>query len=55
VGAKGEIFFIRKDKELVWLDLSSQMFVELGYKGAGLSSQITMYKECNLPIGGISN
>jgi hypothetical protein len=55
VGAKGEIFFIRKDKEVVRLDLSTQMIVELGYKGAGPSSQITMYKECNLPIGEISN
>jgi hypothetical protein len=55
VGAKGEILFIRKDKEVVWLDLSIQMIVELGYKGAGPSSQITMYEECNLPIGGISN
>jgi molecular chaperone HtpG len=60
VGAKGEIFFISKDKELVWLDLSTQMIVELGFKGAGpigvmFSSQITMYKESILPIGGISN
>jgi molecular chaperone HtpG len=55
VGAKGEIVFIRKDEELVWLDLSTQMIVELGFKGVGCSSRITMYKECILPIGGISN
>jgi molecular chaperone HtpG len=55
VGSKGEIFFVRKDKELVWLDLSTQMIVELGFKGVGCSSRITMYKECILPIGGISN
>ncbi|CAJ2665391.1 unnamed protein product [Trifolium pratense] len=33
VGMKGEIFFIRKDGELVWLDLSTQMIAELGYIG----------------------
>jgi F-box interacting protein len=55
VGTKGELFFVRKDNELVWLDLSTQMITELGYKGAGRSGRIIIYKESILPIGGISN
>ncbi|GAU43964.1 hypothetical protein TSUD_283910 [Trifolium subterraneum] len=56
VGVKGEIIFIRKDEELVWLDLSTQMTAELGYKGGVVhSSQIIIYKESILPIKGISN
>jgi hypothetical protein len=35
VGMKGEIFFHRKDKELAWLDLSTQVIEELGYKTKG--------------------
>jgi F-box interacting protein len=31
VGTKGEIFFIKKDKEIAWFDLSKQMIEELGY------------------------
>ncbi|MCH83843.1 F-box protein [Trifolium medium] len=53
VGTKGEIFFIRKDEELVWLDLSTQMIDELGFKEEDY--RIIIYKESNLPIGGISN
>ncbi|MCH93630.1 F-box/kelch-repeat protein [Trifolium medium] len=45
VGMKGEIFFIKKDGELVWLDLSTQMIAELGYKGEAVhSSEIIIYK-----------
>jgi F-box interacting protein len=57
-GTKGEIFFIREDEELVWFDLRKtfpQMTVELGYKGLGDTSQIIVYKENILPLGGISN
>lgn len=54
VGVKGEIFFKRKDKELVWLDLSTQLIEMLGCKGEGCT-QITIYKEGFLPLGGISN
>jgi F-box interacting protein len=57
-GTKGEIFFIREDEELVWFDLRKtfpQMTVELGYKGVGDTSQIIVYKENILPLGGISN
>jgi len=32
VGTKGEILFIRKDKELVLLDLNTQLIEKLGYK-----------------------
>jgi molecular chaperone HtpG len=45
VGTKGEIFFVRKDKELVWLDLSTQMIEEVGYKVVNYNNRITIYKE----------
>jgi hypothetical protein len=53
VGTKGEIFILRKDKKLVCLDLSMQTVEELGYKKK--DCRIIIYKESNLPIGGISN
>jgi len=53
VGMKGELFFIRKDEELVWLDLSTQMIEELGYKGGGPTTRVIIYKENILPIGGM--
>ncbi|CAJ2665420.1 unnamed protein product [Trifolium pratense] len=50
VGTKGEIFFIRKDAELVWLDLSTQMIAEVGYKEReALITEIIVYKESILP------
>jgi hypothetical protein len=55
MGMKGEIFFERKDGKLVWLDLSTQMILKLGYKGWGYDKQIITYKESILPIEGISN
>ncbi|RHN59383.1 putative F-box domain-containing protein [Medicago truncatula] len=55
VGTKGEIFVIRKDKELVCIDLSTQMIVELVYKEVNSIDRIVIYKENILPIGGISN
>ncbi|MCH87173.1 F-box protein [Trifolium medium] len=55
VGRKGEIFFIRKDNELVWLDLSTQMIAELGYKVVNPHIRILTYKDDILPIEGISN
>ncbi|RHN52539.1 putative F-box domain-containing protein [Medicago truncatula] len=54
VGTKGEIFFLRKDEELVWLDLSTQRIAGLGYKGVGHTSRIIIYKDNILPIGGTS-
>ncbi|GAU43974.1 hypothetical protein TSUD_284010 [Trifolium subterraneum] len=45
MGPKGEIFLERKDKELVWLDLSTQMIVELGFKADSYSQQMITYKE----------
>jgi len=42
---KGEIFFVRKDKELVWLDLRTQMIEEVGYKVVNYINRITIYKE----------
>jgi molecular chaperone HtpG len=56
VGTKGEIFFIRKDEEIVWLDLSTQMIRELGYKQEPYTRLwIIIYKDGGiLPIEGIS-
>jgi len=45
VGAKGEIFFLRNDKELVYLDLSTQTIVELGHKGDNFIYRVIIYKE----------
>jgi F-box interacting protein len=46
VGMKGEIVFIRKDKQLVWLDLSTQIVAELGYKEEfDQLNRIIVYKE----------
>jgi molecular chaperone HtpG len=55
MGMKGEIFFERKDRKLVWLDLRTQMISKLGYKGGGYSKQLITYKESILPFEGISN
>jgi molecular chaperone HtpG len=55
MGTKGEIFFERKDRKLVWLDLRTQMISKLGYKGGGYSKQLITYKESILPFEGISN
>jgi len=55
VGMKGEIFFQRKDKELAWFDLSTQVIEELGYKAGGPYTRISLYKENILAIRGISN
>jgi hypothetical protein len=53
VGAKGEIFVLSEDEELVCLDISMQTVEELGFKEK--DCRIIIYKESNLPIGGISN
>ncbi|GAU43963.1 hypothetical protein TSUD_283900 [Trifolium subterraneum] len=51
VGTRGEIFFIRKDDELVWLDLSTQMIRELGYKREPYTRLwIIIYKDGIIPI-----
>ncbi|AES87527.2 putative F-box associated interaction domain-containing protein [Medicago truncatula] len=55
VGTKGEIFFIREDKELVCLDLNTQTIVKLACKKVNSIDRILIYKENILPIGGISN
>ncbi|AES76820.1 F-box protein interaction domain protein [Medicago truncatula] len=43
VGKKGEIFFIRKDEELVLFDLGTQMIVKLGFKR-------DIYPDCRIII-----
>jgi len=52
VGMKGNIFFIKKDNELVSYNLSTQRIEELGVKGGQFSSRIMVYKESLLPIDG---
>jgi hypothetical protein len=55
VGTKGEIFFIRKDDDLAWFNLSTQMVKEIGYKYPTKlhRSRMIIYKESILPIGAI--
>ena len=50
VGTKGEIFFIRKDMEVAWFDLSMQMIEQLGYKAESLRCKIVNYKVSILPV-----
>ena len=45
VGSKGDIFFIRKEMEVAWFDLSTQMIEKLGYKAESLRCRIINYKE----------
>ncbi|RHN52562.1 putative F-box associated interaction domain-containing protein [Medicago truncatula] len=49
MGTKGEIFFIKKDMEVAWFDLSTQMIEQLGYKAESLRCRIVNYKESILP------
>ncbi|XP_058759361.1 uncharacterized protein LOC131632632 [Vicia villosa] len=53
VGKEGNIFFRKKDDELILFDLRTQMIRELGIKGWHFS-QVVIYKECFIPIGGIN-
>ncbi|XP_039682980.1 uncharacterized protein [Medicago truncatula] len=55
VGKKGELFFQRKDEELAWFDLHTQMIEELGYKAGDCRTRIIIYKENILENGGIGN
>ena len=55
VGMKGNIFFIKKDNELVSYNLSTQRIEELGVKGGKFSSRTMVYKESLLPIDGRKN
>jgi molecular chaperone HtpG len=55
MGTKGEIFFVRKDEELAWFDLSTQMTEELGFKVDDPECRIIIYKESILPFGGLNN
>jgi len=45
VGPKGEIFFKRKDEELAWFDLRTQMVEELCYNGGNRFGRLIIYKE----------
>jgi len=49
-GKNGDLFFRRKDNELVWFNLKTQMMVELGIKGEMHSCQVVIYKESRLPF-----
>ncbi|AES98130.1 F-box/kelch-repeat protein At3g06240 [Medicago truncatula] len=50
--AKGKIIFKKKDREINWFDLRTQMIEELDIKGE--YCDIAVYKEGLLPIGGIN-
>jgi len=56
VGNKNNIvFFCKSDKELVWVDLRTQMIEKLGVKGGKFDCHIGKYKKSFLPIKGINN
>jgi F-box interacting protein len=55
MGTKGEIFFIRKDNQLVWVNLCTLVIKEVDFKEVCDTSRIIIYKESTQPIGGISN
>jgi molecular chaperone HtpG len=52
VGTKGKIFFIRKDNEVAWFDLSTQMIEVLGYtaKSWHFLCMIINYEESIVPF-----
>ncbi|RHN52669.1 putative F-box domain-containing protein [Medicago truncatula] len=52
-GKNGDLFFSRKDGELVRYNLSTQVIDELGLKGEFSCCQIVNYMESSLPIGQI--
>jgi molecular chaperone HtpG len=54
IGKKGDIFFRKKDDELVWFNLNTQKIEELGLKGIH-SCQIMIYKESFLPFERIND
>ncbi|XP_045829141.1 F-box protein CPR1-like [Trifolium pratense] len=49
IGKKGDIFFRKKDNELVWFNLNTQKIEEIGFKGDSYC-QILIYKESFLPF-----
>ncbi|CAJ2661146.1 unnamed protein product [Trifolium pratense] len=55
VGKEGYIFFRKKDDELAWVDLSTQIVEEIGVKGEEMNCNIGTYKESLLPIEGLNN
>jgi molecular chaperone HtpG len=51
VGTKGKIFFIRKDNEVAWFDLITQMIEVLGYTAKSCHFlRIINYKESIVPF-----
>jgi molecular chaperone HtpG len=54
IGKKGNIFFMKKDDELVWFNLNTQKIEELGLK-SGHSCRIMIYKENFLPFERIND
>jgi molecular chaperone HtpG len=54
IGKKGDIFFWRRDNELVWFNLNTQKIEELGVKGEDIC-RIIIYKESFLPFERINN
>ncbi|XP_050901984.1 F-box/kelch-repeat protein At3g06240 [Lathyrus oleraceus] len=55
VGENGDLFFRRKDDELVWFNFSTQIFKELGIKGKFCFCHIVIYKESLFRTGQINN
>jgi molecular chaperone HtpG len=55
MGTRGEIFFVRKDEQLAWFDLSTQTIEELAYNTMWFDCRIIIYNKSIFPIGGISS
>jgi len=55
VGKKGDIFFIKEDSEVIFLNLSNGMIEEIGVKEELFRCQIVIYKPNFLPIGRLNN
>ncbi|XP_057425336.1 F-box/kelch-repeat protein At3g06240-like [Lotus japonicus] len=45
MGKKGDIFFTKKDEEVVWFDLGTMMVQEIGLKGKSPCTRMVIYKE----------
>ncbi|XP_004512779.3 F-box/kelch-repeat protein At3g06240-like, partial [Cicer arietinum] len=54
-GKNGDLFFRRKDGEIVWFNYNTQKIEELGLQADAYTPDIVIYKESLLPIGQIYN
>ncbi|CAJ2655175.1 unnamed protein product [Trifolium pratense] len=53
-GNNGDMFFRKKDGNIVWYNLRTQLMEDLCIKGEDYYCQILMYKSSVLPMGGVN-